>query len=209
MSPSTSRELLPLLQEAVEELLSACARFRRGEVSAYLTVAVQLRKMLTDSHPSAGPLLTRVIPDATFEALAPPYARAEWGEQTFWGADFRGAIGLRSGGPPQLDLMVQSDVLVPPTDWLSDWIVTPDIRIGALIREVGNKDGAHADNDAGPIMTALDEQLRSSSPRGPIDMRKIVIAGIGQYVLYRVLTLMGVPNLPPRDAPPPIPPHLL
>ena len=195
---SPVRDLRRFLIEDVEEIESAVSRYHAGQLGAYQTVAVQLRNLLTDTSRS-GPLLQRVIPDATLEALQPPmsetYSRETTGPDSdivsIWVFDARGALTISGGNPPRLTLIVDTTRLVSPEQWANDWIWQPAIRIRDLVHEVGSKDAAHTDQAAGPTMSALEAALLYSHDGVQIPMARPVIVGIGEYIARRIRALLS------------------
>ena len=183
------RDLRQHLIDDLIEIEAAVEGYVEGRSSAYQTVAGQLRNLLTDTS-RAGPLLIRVLPDATFHRLRPPTARPDDAESvTVWEFDPRGSISI-GGGLPVVSLELTGE-LIPVEDWLDDWIVTRNVRIRDLIHEVASKDVAHTVPERGPTMATLEanQYLINSGTR--FETARPVIVGVGEYVARRARELLG------------------
>lgn len=177
------RDLRQYLLDDLAEIESAIEGYTAGRLSAYQTIAIQLRTMLTDARP----LLRRVVPGATFQRLRAPHTTSASGFVAYY-VDFRGLFTIGTGSP-----IVQVEVtedLVDVDEWLDDWIVQPGIKIRDLIREVGSKDVAHMDDNPGRAMSVLETNLILGVGGRRVEMVRPVIVGIGQYVARRVHTLL-------------------
>ncbi|MDA0815556.1 MAG: hypothetical protein O2924_03180 [Chloroflexi bacterium] len=197
-----TRDLGSLLEDDLEEIESACLRYEQGQLSAYQTVAIQLRNLLTDRDRRSGPLLERVVPGATFEALKDP-VETDSGPQHLGGNqysvtvlafDARGHIALRAGATALWVPEVLPDRLVTVQSWIDDWVIRPEIRIGTLIHEVASKDAAHTDDDAGETMGRLEQSLIYAMNGQQIPFSRPVIVGIGNYVARRARELLTASN---------------
>ena len=187
-------DLYGSLVDDLEEIEAAVAAFQTGRESAYQTVAIQLRNLLADTS-RAGPLLERVIADATLERLRPKTSPDGFDpsrhRMTFM-VDCRGVMRM-STGPPYLTvtLDVVGDDLVPIHEWLEDWIVHPDVIIRDLIYQVASKEVAPTDDDIGDVPAALETNQIFTAGGQQRDVRPAVITGIGEYVARRARTLLG------------------
>jgi hypothetical protein len=138
---SRAADLRLALNEAIEEIEAGCRDFIGGRVSAYQSVATQLRKLLTEKNA----LLQRVLPNVKFARLRPPKD-----PNASWAVDPRGTLSISSGMPPiHIELETTPGEEVSPQEWMNDWIVTPDCSIRDLIKEMGNKESAHTDDKLG------------------------------------------------------------
>lgn len=194
------RDLQRFLLEDLDEIESAVTRYSDGQLSAYQTVAVQLRNLLTDTS-RAGPLLPRVFPDVKFETLRRPARPKPPNEKLPPGVnvatiivfDPRGSFIFGGSKPPRIELAIDPYQFVAPGVWINDWICRPDVRIRDLIHEVASKDAAHTDSDSGATMSRLESSLVYMQNGAAIEMARPVLVRIGEYVATRLRSLVAVP----------------
>lgn len=92
---------------------------------------------------------------------------------------------------------------LPIGEWLTQWIVRPDISIHALIASTANEEVAHTEDERGELLAKLagagsmlisNEDLeagRLDEARVVQEMYQMAIVGIGEYVAQRVRELLA------------------
>ena len=145
----------------LEQIEDNVALYKAGRDSAYQSVALQLRTILLGGHRG---LLARVLPDATFHPVRGKYdEEIEEGSAPddpqlkpvilFGHAEFRGpSRGERTSLTVPIDDLREP---LPTGEWLTQWIVRPDISIHALIARTANEEVAHIDEKRGKLLAKL------------------------------------------------------
>lgn len=208
MGTSDRRDLHKELVADLEQIEDNVALYRAGRDSAYQTVALELRNILLGERRG---LLVRVLPDATFHPISDgepsdePHPEPSPGGTRrivlFGHAEFRPPWqGQRASITLPID---GSKEPLPLAEWLRQWIVQPDVRIGALIRSTADEEVAHTQDERGKLLSKLAgagvwvvskddlEAGRLDRHRVAQEMYQMAIVGVGEYVAHRVRELLA------------------
>ncbi|MGE0227575.1 MAG: hypothetical protein AB7I38_02800 [Dehalococcoidia bacterium] len=167
--------------------------YKAGDMAAYRRVATELFNLLVDTNPRSGPLLMRVLPEASFHRFHEPRSTEPTmpGKGAFMIMDTRGGALSMSSRPGEFLFVLPTDgALISVNEWLDDWYSNPEIVIREVIREVRNKDAGHTDPFEGPTMEAL-RHWRGLAGGNDIETKRSLIIGIGDYVAGRVRELLA------------------
>lgn len=196
------RDLRRELIADLEQIEDNAKLYQAGRNSAYQAVAIQLRNLLLRGRRA---LLPRVIPNPEFHQLRPSRIPADKLEAFGRGRqkgdvvvvdilDVRGKLRLITGPPgAEVDLEFVDDLpLIPLENWLTQWIIRPDIAIGQLIEEVADEEVAHTQDHVGKTIARASKWSFGGAAAQRI-LRHLVIVALGAYVARRVRDLIGEP----------------
>lgn len=178
-----TRKLVPALLADLEQIEDNVALFTSGRISAYQTVAIQLRNLLC----GARNLTDRVLPNTLFhqlrESVLPPEFELDEGTTAF---QFESRGGLVLGGPtPVLHLDFEGEPVLTRAEFLSQWVVRRDITIGTLIDRTANEEVAHTDDAIGSSIARVNA-LRFGGRYQGFGMHHLTIVAAGGYIAHRL-----------------------
>lgn len=185
-----------------------------GRDSAYQTVALQLRNILLGQRQG---LLVRVIPQATLHSFTdsdftevPTQApseedKARWKKRTgitLFGHANASTRWRRDRGSITLPID-KNAVPLAINEWLQQWIIQPDIKLGPLIHSTASEEVAHTNRERGKLLAKLEgsgimtlssedfEAGRLDKIQVAQEMYQMAIIGIGEYVAQRIRELLA------------------
>ena len=192
----SQRDLLRALLDDLEQIDDNADLFEEGRVSAYQSVAVQLRNLLVNKDR----LLPELIPDATLHEL-----EAERTDQlaskggVLLAATPRGVTMTISTGGPSSGVLRVTDRTLPLDEWLDQVIVYPNFRIRQLIHEIASSEVAHTGEKIGGATSAANQlSIRSSGSARDPELHQLIIVAIGRYIAERIRVLSLKAELLPR-----------
>ena len=197
------RDLRQALIDDIEQIEDNAALFRDGRNSAYQAVAIQLRNLLIGGRRA---LVGRVLPGATFHKLKEP-SHHELPERVKEGLaeaekrgavrhDFlfeaRGSLKLSTGGPSQLELEFQTEAApIAISDWLSQWVISPDVPMDKLIMQLASEEVAHTQRNRGKTIQRADKFTILRGGKVDRHLPQMAVVAIGEYVAGRLRNLLS------------------
>jgi len=187
-----NRDLTQELVADIEQIEDNVDLYLSGRKSAYQTVAIQLRNVLLRGRRA---LLGRVAPDIRLHPFRPSNTppdiieglRRPSGKRRVVNLlDVRGGLKLSTGGGAPLQVVIHFDepASLTLTQWLDQWIITPDLTVGALIEGIADEEVAHTQDHFGDAVKKASEWKFSGRAAGHELMHAVIVA-LGQYVAQR------------------------
>ncbi len=172
------------LEAALAVILANSNAYYGGNLHAYRPVAVELRKLLCDTHgKSDNSLVKRFFPDLWLRPLSGDQKRIDEfttlyipGQMKFDG----------QGGSTITTLFNESAPSLPLDEWLQQNIFDISTTIRGFIRSVADKEGAHSDKSYNAILGKTKSVVLSDDT-----LTAKTILAIGRY-LVRALALQMV-----------------
>lgn len=141
---STEKNKIDLLN-SIDLLNHYLSEFEKGNLTLYIPMSVELRKLLCEKDPS--PLITRVLPDFKLYKLHST-SIFEKTPSLLDGLQhiMPGRLIVCEGKTPILTLLFSEDrELMRVDEWVNQFFFKEGITIYEFIRSVADKEGAHAD----------------------------------------------------------------
>lgn len=185
----------------LNELENAVERAEEGQISAYQTIAFQLRKLVCSGEENN--LLERAISNPTFHRLKEPPKQPSAEkyqsmseprkkiERERWLGMVKGIpsiLSLKISSPPQIELEFDwTSEPIPVAHWRRFNIlrVPKKVSIDAFIRKLTGEDAGHFKEDVQEDLAKIDEAITIVISGENYSISRSLITALGNYILGR------------------------